>query len=34
MTQLNFSQDATSGYWIAITTVNADFNIHVERDNI
>lgn len=34
MTQLSFSQDATSGYWIATTTVNADFNIHVERDNI
>lgn len=34
MTQLNFSQDATSGYWVATTTVNADFNVHVERDNI
>lgn len=34
MAQLNFTQDATSGYWIATTTINADFNIHVERDNI
>lgn len=32
MAQLNFSQDATSGLWIATATVNGDFNVHVERE--
>ena len=32
MAQLSFSQDATSGLWIATATVNGDFNVHVERE--